>query len=117
VGKGKPQQQFGAMFLRRISGDQLISAHIALEIARLVLKEQSGQNALKKSEPLLVVEDGDEWIIQGSAPNEATTTRAAGIALDGGFRMRISKYDGQILDCVFVIDISAQQRSAPDVKS
>ena len=98
----KREQVFGSMFLRRISGQKLISSPIALEIARLVLKEQSGQGALEANEPLTVAEDGDDWIVLGNAPSPAPFD-ASGLKLEGPFKMRLSQFDGQILDCVFVV--------------
>jgi hypothetical protein len=68
-----------------------------------------------RDEPLSVVEDGDTWIVQGRPPPTSPTKGLSELALDGPFKMRISQFDGQILDCVFVINIPIAL-SMPPVK-
>jgi hypothetical protein len=113
VSDGNPPQEFGSMFLRGISGSRLISAPIAVEIARLILAEQHGPSSLKQNEPFSVVEDGDTWIVQGAARAAPIVDTGSGLPLEGPFKMQISQFDGQILDCVFVVTIPSAFAAAP----
>jgi hypothetical protein len=99
-----PELEFGSMFLRRISGDKLISMQTALEIARLVLRDNGGQSELDENEPLSAAEDGDTWVVQGGA-STTPVKGPSGLLLNGRFKMRISQFDGQILDCVFIVTL------------
>ena len=92
----KREQKFGSLYLRRASGAKLISAQIATEIARLVLREQYGQTELDRNEPFSIVEDGDTWIVRGKDPPKQAPQTPPDIISDGPFKMQISQYDGQI---------------------
>ena len=92
------------MIVRRARGDGLITAAIAVEIARLVLRNEHGQCEFDRNEPLSVVADGDVWIVRGRDPSpEAVAETPEGFPLAGPFQMRISRFDGQIFECGFVM--------------
>ena len=59
-----------------------------------------------------MVADGDVWIVRGRAPPpEAVAETPEGFPLAGPFQMRISRFDGQIFECCFVMalpDVSAR---------
>jgi len=99
---GQPQEGM-SMWLRRANEKRLITAQIAIAIARLVLKEEYGQSEVDQNEPFSVTEDGDIWIVQGRDTPLQNTTDQPGLALAGPFQMRISKFNGQIFECCFVM--------------
>jgi NTF2 fold immunity protein of polymorphic toxin system component len=94
-----------SMLSRRWNGDKLISSEIAVEIARLVRKKQLGQAAQQRDEPLSAQDDGDTWVVVGANPENHDP---ANLALDGPLRMRISKFDGQILSYVLSVRLPRQ---------
>jgi hypothetical protein len=102
MGDPPNQSQDLSMVSRRLSGDTLINETIAVEIARLVHRATYGQADLEANEPLRVWSEGDCIIVVGSKP---TPSSPKDDALDGPLAMRISKYDGQILSYVFLMNI------------
>jgi hypothetical protein len=103
-----------SMIVRRARGDGLITAAIAVEIARMVLRNEHGQSELDRDEPFSVVADGDVWIVRGRDPPPAAVAETpAGFPPAGPFQMRISRFNGQIFECCFVMalpDVSARFR-------
>jgi len=91
------------MIFRQARGDALITDAIAVEIARLILKSQHGQSALDRNEPLSATADGDAWIVLGRDQPQGPAESPRGFSLAGPFRMRISRFDGQIFECCFVM--------------
>ena len=82
---------------------KLVTDAIALEIARLVLTKEHGEDELKKQAPLSVVPEGDAWVVRGSRPTVSSSDLPK---LDGPFEMRISQFTGQIFSCCFLFDLT-----------
>lgn len=96
--------QDGSMWMRRASGVELISAQTALEIARRVVMDQFGQLQVDRNEPLRSVSDGDAWLITGTQSQKFNEENPPTPSWAGPLRMRISRFDGQILSYVFDLD-------------
>ena len=75
-----------------------------MDIARLVVKDQFGQLEIDRNEPLKFVTDGDAWLITGSNSQEFNAKNQPDPPWSGPLRMRISRFDGQILSYVFDLD-------------
>jgi NTF2 fold immunity protein len=99
-----------SMLSRRWSGQKLISADLAVAIARQIHKEQYGQTTLDEDEPLSVSDDGDCWIVNGG---KKRNFEPKNLVLDGPLRMRISKFDGQILSYLFAIALPRPGQQSP----
>jgi hypothetical protein len=100
------ESQDGSMWLRRASGVKLISAQIAVEIARLVVKEQYGQLEVDRNEPFSVIDSGDAWIVTGHESPEFNAKNPPEPTWSGPLRMSVSQFDGQILNYVFTFEWS-----------
>jgi len=95
-----------SMWLHRSLGTKLVSAEIAVQIARLVTKERYGKIEVDRNEPFTAIADGDTWIVKGSVSQEFNDRHPPMPAWHGPVRARISQYDGQILDYLFDINAS-----------
>ena len=91
-----------SMLSRRWNGTKLVSSQIAVEIARLVHGQTEGQSALAVNEPLLVAENGDNWVITGS---KVARYDPSNQAPGGSLRMVISQFDGQILSYALALTL------------
>ena len=94
------------MWLHRSLGTKLISADIAMGIARLITRERYGQIEVDRNEPLKVEAVDDTWTVTGTANKEFDAAHPRQPACGGRLRMQISQFDGQILECVFDVDWS-----------
>ena len=94
----------GSMWLRRANGQKLISAQTAMEMVRMVVKDQHGQLEVDRNEPLSCIDDGDAWIVNGNESPEFNAKNPPKPTWSGPLRMCISKIDGQILSYVFTFD-------------
>jgi hypothetical protein len=90
------------MVARRAARKILITENIALEIARLVLKEEDGEAELVRQSPFSISEEGDAWVVTGRQ-REATDEDASRPSRQGPFEMKISKFSGQIYDCHYIM--------------
>ncbi len=97
-------QSASSMWLHRSLGTKLISADIAEEIARLVTRGRYGQMEVDRNEPLNVVGAGDAWVITGSQNEDFDAQHPREPAWGGPVRMKISQFDGQILEYDFAVD-------------
>jgi len=86
------------MISRRGSGEKLMTAETALEIARRVHARTYGAVDLSANEPLKIAQSGNNWIVRGS---KRVPPLEAGQTLDGPLAMTISQFDGQILSYRF----------------
>ena len=91
------------MMARRAAGMKLITDAIAVEIARLVLVKEHGEDELKRQLPLSVIAEDDTWVVRGSRPKAANT-------LDGPLEVRISQFTGQIFSCCFLFDMAPSKK-------
>lgn len=89
-----------SMWLRHANGVRLISAPTAVEIVRMIVKDEYGQADLERNEPLSVRDDGEAWVVLGSGPKPSNPPDPQWA---GPLEVRISKFDGQILDYFYTI--------------
>lgn len=97
-------EQDGSMWMRRAGGVELISAQTAMEIAKRVILDQFGQLEVDRNEPLKAVADGDAWLVTGTQSQQFTENNPPNPTWAGALRMRISRFDGQILSYLFDLD-------------
>ncbi len=95
-----------SMWLHKSLGTKLISAEIAMEIARLITRERYGQLEVARNEPLKVEAADDTWIVTGSNNEDFNAKHPRQPTWGGPVRMQISQSDGQILEYVFDVDWS-----------
>jgi len=94
------------MLSRRWNGVKLITAEIAIELARRVHASEYGADDLAANEPLSVTESGNAWLVSGSkAGPQLTRGQPIDVSRidDFPFGMKISKFDGQILSYLLVL--------------
>jgi|SRR5579863_3849284 hypothetical protein len=103
----KPDEERPDMMARRAAGMKLVTDAIALEIARLVLTKEHGDDELKRQLPLFISADADTWVVRGSRP---TVTDNDVPQLDGPFEMRISQFTGQIFSCCFLFVLNSRKK-------
>ena len=84
------------MLARRAAGIKLITEAIAVEIARLVLTEEHGEDELKRQLPLMTRVEGNTWVVRGSQAVVETLDMSK---YRGPFEIRISQLTGQIFGC------------------
>jgi len=94
----EPDDERLDMVSRRAAGTKLISDVIALEIARLVLAREHGEDEIKDQLPLSVTAEGDAWVVRGSRPMMVGSDFSK---LRAPLEMRISQFTGQIFTCHF----------------
>jgi hypothetical protein len=92
-----------SIFGIQASGQTLVSNQVALEFARLILRDNYGDDALAAQSPLTVEADADEWIVRGSAPHAVTPHYPTDPKEHGQLEMRIAQLDGQIRRLIFNI--------------
>jgi hypothetical protein len=90
-----------SMWLHRSLGTKLISADIAMEIARLITRERYGQIEVDRNEPLKLEAVDDTWTVTGSVNEDFDSAHPRQPVWGGPLRMQISQFDGQILEYVF----------------
>lgn len=95
-----PDMPSHPMQLRRILQQKLVSREVALEIARLIIKDNDGEDELRLQEPLLASEIGDDWEIVGSRQVNYDDGRPPGALRLGRIELIISQWDGQIRNFV-----------------
>jgi len=100
-GAAPPKRQ-GNTWIIKAMRQKLISADIAIEIARRVTLNRYGQSELDKILPLTALEEGDNWIVVGTFPPDIVARFKSRSADFGPMRMTISSWDGQILDYQFL---------------
>jgi hypothetical protein len=86
------------MWLMRANKINLITSDTATEIIRRVVRDQYGQTEVDRNEPLTTADDGDTWLVRGTASSPAAGSSEAWI---GPIRGRVAKFDGQILGFIF----------------
>jgi hypothetical protein len=111
MSEAKQSQPDFSMLSRRWNGVTLISGEIAVDIARLVHKSAEGLESLDANEPLAVLEDNDSWIVSG-AESEKFDKTVPGLV--GPLRIRISKFDAQILSYVMTMSSTKLSTSATE---
>ena len=84
------------MWLRHASGAELVSAKTAEEMVRMIVRDECGQTELDRNEPLSTSDEGNTWLVSGSMSKAAPDPPEPGWA--GPISVRISKFDGQIID-------------------
>jgi hypothetical protein len=87
------------------SGHTLVSSEVALGFARLVLRDNCGDEALETQSPLTIEAEADEWIVRGSAPHAVGPKYPIDPDEKGRFEIRIAQFDGQIRRLVFNISV------------
>jgi len=85
------------------SGQTLISSVVAVEFAKLVLRDRCGEKALAAQSPLTIEAEPDEWIIRGNAPHAVSRDYPTDPDEQGQFEMRVARLDGQIRRFTFNI--------------
>lgn len=93
-----------SMWLHKSLGTKLISADIAMAIARLITRERFGQIEVDRNEPLKVEAVDDTWNVTGSVDKEFDAAHPRQPTWGGPLRMQISQFDGQILEYIFDVD-------------
>jgi hypothetical protein len=101
-----PDGEWLDMTARRAAGMKLISEAIAREIARLVLANEHGEDALKEQLPFSVAPEADTWVVRGSRPMMVGSDLSK---LKGPLEMRISQFTGQIFTCHFQFYLPAPE--------
>ncbi len=97
------------MLSRRWSGVELITAEIALEIARRVHAHTYGAADLAANEPLIITEEGHNWVVAGAKPGPRIVPDQPldlSRVEDFPFGMKISKFDGRILSYLLVLPVN-----------
>jgi hypothetical protein len=92
-----------SIFGIQASGQALVSDEVALEFARLIVRDNYGGDALAAQSPLTIQAEGDEWIIRGSAPHAVSPRYPTDPNEQGQLEMRIAQLDGQITRLIFHI--------------
>jgi hypothetical protein len=95
-----------SMWLRRANGSRLVSSKTAIELVRMIVRDEYGQDELDRNEPLSVQEDGDSWVVAG-APGEQHALGPGRFKGAGPVYARIARFDGQISDYRFLTDYDA----------
>jgi hypothetical protein len=100
MSSGEKDQQYHSegMWLLRANKIDLITSDTAIEIIRRVVRDRSGQDEVDRNEPLTVEDDGDTWLVRGTASASAAGSRKAWM---GPIRGRVAKFDGQILGFIY----------------
>ena len=108
----KPDDERPDMMARRAAGMKLITEAIALEIARLVLVKEHGEEELKEQLPLRVAPEADTWVVRGSRP----MNKGLDFSKETGpFEMRLSQFTGEIFTCHFTFHLPTPTR--PPIQS
>jgi hypothetical protein len=92
-----------SIFGVQASGQTLVSSAVALEFARLILRDRYGEEALAAQSPLTVEAEADEWVVRGSAPHAVGPSYPTDPKEHGQFEMRVAQLDGQIRRLIFNI--------------
>jgi hypothetical protein len=115
-----------SIFGFQASGQTLVSSTVALEFARLVFRDNYGDDALAAQLPLTVEAHADEWIVRGSAPHAVSPRYPTDPKEDGQLEMGIAQLDGQIRRLIFNISFpeaaeyarkQREERSAADMNA
>ena len=85
------------MILRGFNREPLITAAVALEIAKLVFIREFGSEEFERQQPLTVQDEGDSWVIQGSREYDEDAPREHSQLVDGRALIEIAKDNGAIL--------------------
>lgn len=91
------------MWLRYANGAQLISTKTAQELARMIIKDEYGEAELDRNEPLSIHDEGKTWLVSGSMPTAPDSSDPRQPSWGGPIQVRISKFDGQIIDYMHTI--------------
>jgi hypothetical protein len=86
---------------RRAANRKIISESMAAEIARLIALKDHGDRGAEAQLPFATTAVGDYWHVLGNA-NDASEENEFGKPVPiGQLSLRISQYDGQIVDLIY----------------
>jgi hypothetical protein len=71
----------------------------------ILFYEENGEEELVRQSPFSISEEGDTWVVTGRQ-REATDENASRPSREGPFEMKISKFNGQIYDCHYIMHIA-----------
>ncbi|HEX4183639.1 MAG TPA: NTF2 fold immunity protein [Caulobacteraceae bacterium] len=92
------------IFLKYLVDGGIVSdGGLALRIAELLVGHQYGEDELSQQKPLNLIDEGENWLITGSAPRREDDRSAVVV--------RLSKRDGRIINLHHVYHITP----SPDV--
>jgi hypothetical protein len=95
------ESRFQNIAQRRAANRKTISESMAVEIARLIALKDHGDRGAKAQLPFAITAIGDYWHVLGNA-NDASEKNEFGKHLPiGQLSLRISQYDGQIVDLIY----------------
>ena len=86
------------MWLWRANKIDFITSETAVEIVRRVVCNRYGQDEVNRNEPLTVKDDGDTWLVRGTA---APSAAGSATPWKGPIKARLAKFDGQILGFIY----------------
>ena len=94
------EQKYNAegMWLLQANKIDLVTSDTAIELIRRVVRDRYGQDEVDRNEPLTVEDDGDTWLVRGTASASVAGSRKAWM---GPIRGRVAKFDGQILGFIY----------------
>ena len=92
---------FQNMAQRRKANLKLISEGIALEIARLIVFKDHGDRGVEAQLPFSISAAGEYWDISGSENDALEENEFGNHVPIGRLNLRISQYDGQIVDLIY----------------
>jgi hypothetical protein len=89
---------FPTMKMHRFANQRIISAEIALKIGEMIVIEDCGETVFNAQQPMTVSSDGDSWRVIGLRSDQLKALARQSPNSVGTLNMRISQFDGQILD-------------------
>ncbi len=90
-----------SMQLLSIMGQHLVARETALEVAKLLLRDNYGQAELDSQLPLTITDGGDCWMIRGCKRRNMRAATPANDVREADFVITITKSDCRVLKLAF----------------